>query len=138
MVLAAAAGFLLAVAVTGWALLHKRVGNLMAETAVLDLRDRSPARGAEVNPAEPPLEIAHSTSHLKIYLPLGSSEGDYDVRISASVDKILFATKAAARKQEGVTSLAVDIGVSSASPGLYVLQIQKPGFGWTSYPLRVK
>jgi hypothetical protein len=138
MVLAAAAGFLLAVAVTGWALFHKRVGNLIAETAVLDLRDRSPARGAEMNPAEPPLEIARSTSHLKIYLPLGSSEGDYDIRISASVDKILFTTKAAARKQGGVTSLAVDIGVSSASPGLYVLQIKKPGFGWTSYPLQVK
>src|SRR5215472_16433611 len=42
-VLALAAGIALAVAVTGWALLHKRGQYLSAQVAVLDLRDRSPA-----------------------------------------------------------------------------------------------
>ena len=92
--LAVAAGILLAVAVTGWAMLNKRIENLVTQTAVLDLRDRSPARGAEVNPAEPPLEIARSTSHLKLYLPLGSNEGDYEIEISRPDQKMLFAAKA--------------------------------------------
>src|SRR5215472_3489093 len=58
MVLALAAGILLAVAVTGW--LHRWNPNLTAQTAVLDLRDRSISRGAEANPAEPPLEISRT------------------------------------------------------------------------------
>jgi len=136
--LAAAAAILLALAITGWALLHVRNENLIADIAVLDLRDRSPSRGVEANPSEPPLEISRRVSHLKIYLPVGSSEGDYDIRIMAREEKTLFATKGTASKQEGITSIAVDLNVSSASPGLYALQIRKFGFGWTPYPLRVK
>lgn len=136
--LAAAASILLAVAVVGWALLHKRNENLIAETVVLDLRDRSPARGTEVNPAEPPLEFSRRISHLKIHLPVGSTEGGYDVRISGSDERIVVAAKGIAFKQQGIISLAVDVNLSSASPGLYVFQIRKYGSGWTSYPLQMK
>ena len=138
MALAVAAGILLAVAVTGWALLHKRSENLTAQTAVLDLRRRSIARGAESNPSEPPLEISRNVSRLKIYLPIGSAEGDYDIRIVTPEERTLWAAEGKARKQEGFTSLTVDIKLSSASPGLYVLQLQKSGSEWTSYPLRVE
>lgn len=137
-VLAVAAGILLAAAVTGWALLHKRSENLTAQTVVLDLRDRSIARGEEPNSAEAPLEISGKVSHLKIYLPVGSSEGDYEIQISGTDRKMLFAAKGTAIKQQGVMYLAVDTDSSSASPGLYVLQIRKFGSAWTSYPLRVK
>jgi hypothetical protein len=136
--LAAAAGILLVVGIVGWTLLHNRNENLIAQTAVLDLRDRSISRGTEANPAEPPLEISRSVSRLKIYLPVGSSEGNYAIRISAAGEKIVVATEGAAIKQEGITSLALDVNLSSASPGLYVLQIQKVGSEWTSYRLRVK
>jgi len=138
MVLAIAAGILLAVAVTSWTLLHKRSETLSAQTAVLDLRDRSIARGAEPSPGEPPLEISHRVSHLKIYLPLGSGDGDYEVRISGSQDEVLCSTNGVASTQQGITSLAVDINLSSASPGLYLLQLKKAGSRWASYPLRVK
>ena len=137
-VLAVAAGILLAAAVTGWALLHKRTENLTAQTAVLDLRDRSIARGEEPNPAEPPLEMSRNVSHLKIYLPLGSAEGDYDVRILAPKEKIVFATKGAARKQQGIISLTFELELSSASPDLCVLQLRQSGSEWTSYPLRLR
>lgn len=137
-VLAVAAGILLAVAVTGWTLLHKQSENLTAQRAVLDLRDRSIARGTEANPGEPPLEIGRTVSHVKIYLPLGSSDGYYGVRISGSEDRVLVSTNGIASTQEGITSLVVDVNLSSASPGLYLLQLQKAGSGWTSYPLRVK
>src|SRR6266480_888555 len=62
---AVAAGIILAAAIAGWALFHSRNDNLIAQTAVLDLRDRSIARGTDANPGEPPLEIARSVSHLK-------------------------------------------------------------------------
>lgn len=139
MVLAVAAGILLAVTVTGWAVLHKRNENLMTQTPVLDLRDRSIARGAEANPAEPPLEISRRVPHLKIYLPLGSSDGQYGVRILGSQDRILFSTNGTASHQQGIISLSIDMNLSSANPDLYVLQLQKAGSGeWASYPLRVK
>lgn len=139
MVLAVAAGILLAVTVTGWAVLHKRNEKLMTQAAVLDLRDRSIARGAEANPAEPPLEISRRVPHLKIYLPLGSSDGQYGVRILGSQDRILFSTNGTASHQQGIISLSIDMNLSSANPDLYVLQLQKAGSGeWASYPLRVK
>jgi hypothetical protein len=136
--LAVAATILIVALLTGWALLLRQKEPLGAQTAVLDLRNRSIARGTEPNPAERPLEIARSVSHMEIYLPLGSKDGDYEIRISGPEEKIVFATKGVAKMQQGITSLSVDVNLSSASPGLYILQLQKVGSGWTSYPLRVK
>jgi len=137
--LAVAAGILLAVAVTGWTLLHKRTETLSAQTAVLDLRDRSIARGAEPNPGKPPLEISRRVSNLKIYLPLGSSDGQYGVRMLGSQDRVLFSTNGTASHQQGMISLSINMNLASANPDLYVLQLQKAGSDeWASYPLRVK
>src|SRR5713226_8692923 len=52
--LAVAASILLVATVAGWASLRHRNDNLPAQTAILDLRNRSIARGAETNPEEPP------------------------------------------------------------------------------------
>lgn len=107
--LAVTAGILLAVGVGGWALLHKRNEKIIAQTAVLDLRDRSIARGGEPNPGQPPVEIARNISHVKICLPVGSSDGYYGVRISGSQDRVLFSTTGIASTQQGITSLVVDV-----------------------------
>jgi hypothetical protein len=136
--LAIAASILFVVCLAGWAMFLRQKEPLVAQTAVLDLRNRSIARGTEANPAEPPLEIRRNVSHLKIYLPVGSSEGDYDIRISEPQEKTVVATKQTASNQQGITLLVVDINLSSASPGLYVLQVQKVGSAWTSWPLRVR
>src|SRR5258708_33497563 len=80
--LAVAASILLVATVAGWALLRNRSDNLPAQTALLDLRNRSVARGSETNPDEPPLELTRTAKNLKILLPLGSSEGPYEVRVS--------------------------------------------------------
>jgi len=66
---------------------------LVAQTAILDLRDRSSQRGPEPGTALPPLEMARNVFHLEIYLPLGSGEGLYDVRvITTQGEPILGAT----------------------------------------------
>ncbi len=136
--LAIAASILIVALLAGWALFLRQKEPVGVETAVLDLRNRSMPRGTEPNTAGPPLEIGRNVSQLKIYLPLGSSDGDYGVRILGPEEKILFVALAGARVQQGTTSLAVEINISSASPGLYVLQLQKAGSEWTSYPLRVR
>jgi hypothetical protein len=132
------AGILLAVGVLGWALLHKRNESFVAQTAVLDLRDRSVARGGEPTPGEQPLELSRAVKHLNVYLPLGSAEGPYDLRIAPTGGTAVVATSGVASLKDGVTSIEATVDLSSASSGRYVLQIRKPNSEWNSYPLLLR
>src|ERR1700693_3773390 len=67
-------------AVGGWLWIRARHSAETTDTAVLDLRERSVARGqrqAEV--VQAPLEIPRSTKHFVLDLPIGSKEGPYEV-----------------------------------------------------------
>jgi len=96
------------------------------------------ARGTEPLPTEPPLEVGHNVSRLEIYLPLGSSEGPYDLRVSNLNGEPLFTGAGIAKIQQGITSLSVEINLSTAKPGLYVLQLRRVGSQWNSYALRIR
>ena len=93
------------------------------------------ARGAEPNPGVPPLEVSREASRLNILLPLGSSEGQYDVRIATLSGESLATASGIASVKKGVTALQVAISPSAVSPGTYILQIRKAGLEWDSYPL---
>jgi len=95
-------------------------------------------RGAEPLPVEPPLEIARYVSHFDIYLPLGSSDGSYDIRLSTLQGEPLFTANGEAKVEQGITKLTVDLSLSSARPGRYALQIRKVGAEWTSFPLQIR
>ena len=103
---------------------------------MLDLRNWSVTRGVEPNPVKP-LEVSREVSHLSILLPLGSSEGEYDVRIAKQSGESLVAAIGTAKLSKGVTALRVVLRMSSLSPGTYTLQIRKAGLEWNSYPLSV-
>ncbi len=132
---AVAASILVVASLGAWALIHRRSEIRLARTVVLDLRNRSVARGSEPAPAEPPLEIARTASHLYIYLPLGSSEGSYEVRIVGPSGESVAATSGLAQLQRHITTLQVQLNLSSAQPGKYILQVRKTGLEWNSYPL---
>jgi hypothetical protein len=136
--LAAAASILLAVGVLGWALLHKRIESFVAQTAVLDLRDRSAARGGEPTPGEQPLEVSRGVKRLNVYLPLGSAEGPYELRIAPTSGSAIFSINGVASLKDGVTSMEAALDLSSAPPGRYVLQIRRPNSEWNSYPLLLR
>ncbi len=108
------------------------------DVAVLDLRDRSVARGQ--NPSEPgqaPLEIPRSAKHLVLDLPIGSKEGPYDVvLLTETGDQILRAT-GTAQFDDHVTGLRVDVDVRSVPPGAYFLGVRQPGLEWSRYPIRL-
>ena len=137
--LAVAASIFVVVSVAGWALFHKQKDAQFAQTAVLDLRDRSVSRGtepgSEPNPGERPLEISRAVTHLNIYLPLGSSEGPYEVRILTPSGESLVATSGTAKLKDHITSLQIAVSFSSARPGRYILQVRKAGLEWNSYQL---
>jgi hypothetical protein len=136
--LAIAASILIAIGIAGWVLFQKHNESLVAQIAVLDLRNRSIPRGTEPNPAEPPLEINHAATHWNIYLPLGSSEGQYDIRILTPSGELLFAVGGTAKLTDHITSLQIPASSLSSRSGRYVLQIRKTGSQWSSYVLLVR
>ena len=132
--LAIAASILGAIGIAGWVLIQRHNETVFSQTAVLDLRNRSTSRNPEPNPEEPPLELRRGFSQLNIYLPLGSPEGAYEVRIVTAPGDSLLNAGGPARLNDGVTSLRVRGDVIFARPGPYSLQIRKPPAEWSSYP----
>jgi hypothetical protein len=136
--LAIAASILIAIGIAGWVLFQKHNESLVVQTAVLDLRNRSVARGTEPNPDVQPLEVSQSATYLNIYLPLGSAEGLYDVRIVTTSGESLLNAAGEARLNHGVTSLEVAARLSSSRPGRFILQIRKAGSEWNSYSILLR
>jgi len=137
-ILAIAASILIVVGVVGWALFFKQKGPPVVQTAVLDLRNRSAPRGGEPNPGEQPLEVSRAAVEWNIYLPLGSSEGSYEVRIVAPSGETITATSGNAKLTDRSTVLIVALNISSVSRGACVLQVRKTGLEWSSYPILLR
>jgi hypothetical protein len=136
--LAIAASVLIVASLAGWAVLRNQKKSLVAQTAVVDLRNRSTPRGAESDSSEPPVEINRATRQWNIYLPLGSSEGPYELSITSLDGHPVLTGSGSAMIKDGITSLYMDVDLNATSPGQYVLQLRKVGSGWVSYPLRVR
>ena len=135
--LVSAAAILTVAALAIWAEMYGHSRPQLVQNVVLDLRNRSISRGVQPTDTEP-IELLRHPSHLEIYLPLGSSEGEYQLHITDDKGRPMFSGTGTARTKGGVTALSVDVNLSSANPGLYTLQVQKVGAAWTSYPLRMR
>ena len=136
--LAIAAGILIVASLAGWAFLGKHKESFIAQTAVLDLRNRSIPRGTEPNSAEPPIEVNRAATQWNIYLPVGSSEGQYDIRILSPSGELLLAAGGTAKLTDQITSLQIPMTFLSSRAGPYVLQIRKIGSKWSSYLLLLR
>ena len=136
--LAIAASVFIVISIAGWALFFKQKGPPAVQTAVLDLRNRSIPRGGEPNPGEQPLEVSRRARYLNVYLPLGSAEGPYELRIATTAGGAVFNTRSVASLKDGLTSIQAVVDLSSASPGQYVFQVRRPGSEWNSYPLMLR
>jgi hypothetical protein len=133
--LAIAASILIVACLAGWALFLRHNEPLGAQTAIVDLRNRSIPRGTEPNPAESPLEVNRAASSWNIYLPLGSSEGQYDIRIVTPSGELLFEAGGTAKLSNQITSIQIPVSVLESRSGRYVLQIRKTASEWSSYLL---
>src|SRR5271157_4134982 len=108
------------------------------ETAVLDLRELSVARGQ--NPTQTdqrPLEIHRSAKHLILDLPIGSKEGAYDLALMSDTGAQVIVASGTAQLQGHVVSLRTDVDMSGVKPGLYFLALRQPGLEWNRYPVRI-
>jgi hypothetical protein len=125
-------------AVGGWLWVRARHSVQTIDTAVLDLRERSVARGQNPsNTSQAPLEIPRTTKHLVLELPIGSKEGPYDVGlITATGDELLRAT-GTAELRDHINRLRVDVDLSGIRPEIYSLGVRQAGLEWSRYPVRV-
>src|SRR5271157_4409745 len=134
--IAVAAVLVFAVAGWLWVRIHHSVQP--PETAVLDLRELSVARGQ--NPAQTnqhPLEISRSAKHLILDLPIGSNEGSYDVALLSESGNQIQSASGSAQLQDHIVTLRADVDLSTVRPGPYVLGLRQPGLAWTRYPVRI-
>ena len=129
---------LLLFAVGGWLWVRGRHSVQTIDTAVLDLRERSVARGQ--NPSDtgqPPLEIPRTTKHLVLDLPIGSKEGPYDVALITATGSELLRATGTAELRDHINRLRVDVDLTSIRSGDYSLGVRQAGLEWTRYPIRL-
>ena len=136
--LAIAASILVVAGIAGWVLLQRHNETLVAQTAVLDLRNRSLPRGTEANPVEPPLVVSRAAAHWNIFLPFGSNDGPYDIRLLAGSGELLVSTKADAKLTDGVAVIQISVDLSSRSPGQCVLRLTRNGSQESSYVVELR
>jgi len=136
--LAIAASILVVAGIAGWVLLQRHNETLVAQTAVLDLTNRSLPRGTEPNPAEPPLTVSRAATHWNILLPFGSNDGPYDIRLLAGSGELLVSTKADAKLTDGVAVIQISVDLSSRSPGQCVLRLTRNGAQESSYVVELR
>jgi hypothetical protein len=125
-------------AVGGWLWVRARHSVEATDTAVLDLRERSVARGQ--NPSDTGqalLEIPRTAKHLVLDLPIGSKEGSYDVGLVTDSGNQIVSATGTAQLRNHVTVLQVDVELSSVRPGAYSLGVRQPNLEWTRYPIHV-
>jgi hypothetical protein len=125
-------------AVGGWLWVRARHSAQTTETAVLDLRERSVARGqTPSDTGQAPLEIPRTAKHLVLELPIGSKEGPYDVGLITNTGDELLRATGTAELRDHINRLRVDVDLSSVGPGTYSLGVRQPSLEWTRYPVRV-
>jgi hypothetical protein len=124
------------VALALWFALRSHYGVINNQTAILDLRGYSAARG-EQPPNQLPLEIGRSTRHLVLYLPIGSKEGSYDIVLLSETGSELLHRSATARLENHVVVLRTDIDPAGVPPGQYFLGLRQHGPDWTRFPVRL-
>lgn len=125
-------------AVAGWLWVRARHPVEATVTAVLDLRERSVARGqSQTDTRQAPMAIPRTANHLVLDLPIGSKEGPYDVRLLTDTGDQLLRATGMAELHEHITVLRIDVDLSSIRPGTYSLGLRQPNLEWTQYSIRV-
>ncbi len=128
----------LLVAVGGWLWVRGRHSVETTDTVVLDLRERSVARGqSHSETGQAPLEIPRSAKHLVLDLPIGSKEGPYDVGLLTGTGDEILRSTGMAQLHDHTTELRIDVDLRGVRAGAYSLGLRQGGLEWTRYLIRV-
>jgi hypothetical protein len=144
MVWGVAAALVIAGAITTYEVTHR--GNQSPtqtagpyQTAALDLKDRSVARGETGHaPRTEPLILPPKRLDLTIYLPIGSEPGIYQVQLLKKIDEPLMTTAGEARIEQGNTILRARIDLTHVASGAILIGLRQPPSDWTYYPVTIQ
>jgi hypothetical protein len=109
-----------------------------AQSARLDLRPLAVTRSEEQRVAAVPLVVPRGRVNATILLPVGSSPGEYDVRILDADLRARATAKGSAEIRNYITTLEAVIDVSALEAGDYQLTLRRDGSEWQMFPLRVR
>ena len=109
-----------------------------AQSARLDLRPLAVTRSEEQRVAAAPLVVPRGRVNATILLPVGSSPGEYDVRILDADLRARATAKGSAEIRNYITTLEAVIDASALEPGDYQLTLRRDGSEWQMFPLRVR
>lgn len=108
------------------------------QSARLDLRPLAVTRSEEQRVAAAPLVVPRGRVNATILLPVGSSPGEYDVRILDADLRARATAKGSAEIRNYITTLEAVIDVSALEAGDYQLTLRRDGGEWQMFPLRVR
>ena len=143
---AAAAVLVLGIAGSWFALRRAAEADRVAEpktqtapqSARLDLRPLAVTRSEEQRVAAAPLVVPRGRVNATILLPVGSSPGEYDVRILDADLRARATARGSAEIRNYITTLEAVIDVSALETGDYQLTLRRDGSEWQMFPLRVR
>ena len=73
-----------------------------------------------------------------MYLPIGSEEGRYEIRIVREVETPLLTMGGTATLKNRNVVLRLRTDLAGFAPGRYLLAVRKANFSWTYYPIALK
>ena len=105
--------------------------------ARVDLRPFAATRGNERGRGTEPA-VRRDRLTLEVYLPPGSEEGRYELRImNSDLQTVLGKTVEAALRDQVVT-ITTDADLRPLQPGRYTLALRPVGEDWSTYPITVE
>ena len=105
--------------------------------ATLDLRPYGVTRGRAGEPQFEPT-LRRDRLSLAMYLPVGSEEGRYELRIMNSDLQTVLTQNVEAKLAQQVVTIATDLDLRSFQPGRYSLALRPSGGDWRTYPMAVE
>ena len=122
-----------------WRRVHPRSQSERA--AVLDLREWAALRGNQspaATASRAKLELPHTRLRVTVYLPSGSSPGDYQLQVLDASGKAAAASRDAAKPEGNDMTLHLNLDLSRLTPGHYSLALRRETLEWNYYPLEIR
>jgi hypothetical protein len=108
------------------------------QSARLDLRPLAVTRSDAQKAEAAPLVIPRGRVNATILLPVGSSPGEYEIRVLDGDLRVRASTRGSAEIRNYITTLETAIDVSPLDSGDYQLTLRRDGGEWQMFPLRVR
>jgi hypothetical protein len=106
---------------------------------VLDLRNQAITRGSGSRHGKTTIpSVPRQRLELSIYLPVGSEEGEYQIRLLGENSAVLIETKGTARLENHRTVLRSQIDLTQLPAGIHRLGIRQEEWNWAYYPILVQ